>query len=118
MGPSTIPPTAQHRSSTEQQHLQKALPRRSALAIRLWLAADPVDSMGGTNCFPLMSEKVEARLTMGNGAQFPVWPSSSTESRLSQGKLVRWTEVDFEVVAKDWDATLDRVKKAFDAQPN
>ena len=66
----------------------------------------------------LISEKVEARLTMGNGAQFPVWPSSSTESRLSQGKPVRWTEVDFEVVAKDWDATLDRVKKAFDAQPN
>lgn len=62
----------------------------------------------------LMSEKVEARLTMGNGAQFPVWPNSSEKSRLTQGKTIRWADVDFELVAKDWDSTLDRIKRAFD----
>ena len=66
----------------------------------------------------LMSEKVEARLTMGNGAQFPIWPNSSEKSRLTQGKTIRWAEVDFELVAKDWDSTLERIKMAFDAKPN
>jgi iron(III) transport system substrate-binding protein len=63
----------------------------------------------------LMSEKVEARLTMGNGAQFPIWPNSSEKSRLTQGITIRWAEVDFELVAQDWDSTLERIKRAFDA---
>jgi iron(III) transport system substrate-binding protein len=37
----------------------------------------------------LVSEKVEARLSMGNSAQFPVWPNAKVQSRLKSDG-VRW----------------------------
>ena len=57
----------------------------------------------------LVSEKVEARLSMGNSAQFPVWPSAKVQSRLTiEG--IRWADVDFEKAAEGWEKTTEDLK--------
>ncbi|MEQ1830388.1 MAG: extracellular solute-binding protein [Pirellula sp.] len=61
----------------------------------------------------LVSEKVESRLTMGNSAQFPVWPGAEHKSRLLKESFVRWAEVDFEKAAAGWSESLARLKVIF-----
>ncbi len=62
----------------------------------------------------LISEKVEARLAMGNGAHFPVWPNATQSSRVSEGKSIRWSEVNFELAAENWDSLAEKLQKQFD----
>jgi len=57
----------------------------------------------------LVSEKVEARLSMGNSAQFPVWPNAKAQSRLKIDRT-RWADVDFEMAAEGWEKTLEDLK--------
>ena len=57
----------------------------------------------------LVSEKVEARLSMGNSAQFPVWPNAKAQSRLKTERT-RWADVDFEMAAEGWEKTLGDLK--------
>ncbi|HUP81011.1 MAG TPA: extracellular solute-binding protein [Pirellula sp.] len=59
----------------------------------------------------LVSEKSESRLTMGNSAQFPVWPEAKIKSRLSGSKEPRWANVDFEVAAEGWAKTMESLKQ-------
>ncbi len=59
----------------------------------------------------LVSEKAEARLTMGNSAQFPVWPGAKTRSRLSGANEARWAEVDFEKGAELWEKVIEDLKQ-------
>ena len=58
----------------------------------------------------LVSEKVEARLSMGNSAQFPVWPNAKAQSRLKI-EMTRWADVDFEMAAEGWEKTLEDLKR-------
>ena len=51
----------------------------------------------------LVSEKVESRLTMGNSAQFPVWPDAKIKSRIADSQESRWAQVDFEKAAERWE---------------
>jgi iron(III) transport system substrate-binding protein len=62
----------------------------------------------------LISEKVEARLAMGNGAHFPVWPNASQASRVSGDRPIRWSEVDFELASQNWDALQEALHKQFE----
>jgi len=62
----------------------------------------------------LASEKVETRLTMGNSAQFPVWPGAKQPSRLQGEKAIRWAEIDFERVAIEWTQAMEQLKTKFD----
>lgn len=62
----------------------------------------------------LISEKVEARLSIGNGAHFPVWPNASQSSRVSSDKPIRWSEVDFEHAAEGWESLVEKLQKQFD----
>ncbi len=62
----------------------------------------------------LVSEKVEGRLSMGNSAQFPIWPNAKVQSRLQiQGN--RWADVDFELAAEVWEKTLQELKSRLDS---
>lgn len=61
----------------------------------------------------LVSEKIEARLAMGNGAQFPVWPNSSEQPRLLKDKKIRWATVDFEKASENWKNTLEKLQQYF-----
>ena len=54
----------------------------------------------------LVSEKVESRLTMGNSAQFPVWPGAKTQSRITDALDARWSSADFEKAAERWEEVL------------
>jgi iron(III) transport system substrate-binding protein len=54
----------------------------------------------------LVSEKVESRLTMGNSAQFPVWPDAKIKSRLAESQESRWAPADFEKAAERWEEVL------------
>jgi len=54
----------------------------------------------------LVSEKVESRLTMGNSAQFPVWPDAKIKSRLMKSQELRWAIADFEKAADRWEEVL------------
>ncbi len=54
----------------------------------------------------LVSEKVESRLTIGNSAQFPVWPDAKIKSRLTEAQESRWAQVDFEKAAERWEEVL------------
>ena len=65
----------------------------------------------------LVSEKSESRLTMGNSAQFPVWPDSKIKSRLSGNKEPRWANVDFEVAAEGWVKTMESLKQRLESSP-
>jgi iron(III) transport system substrate-binding protein len=58
----------------------------------------------------LITERVEGRLTMGNSAQFPLWPNASEQPRLLKDRSVRWANVDFEKTAESWPKTLDRIR--------
>lgn len=62
----------------------------------------------------LISEKVESRLTMGNSAQFPVWPTAKQRSRLETGEAIRWAEVDFEKAAAHWEEIAETLKALYD----
>ncbi len=59
----------------------------------------------------LVSEKSESRLTMGNSAQFPVWPGSKTQSRLSGASDATWATADFEKAAGVWAEVIEDLKK-------
>lgn len=61
----------------------------------------------------LISEKVESRLTMGNSAQFPVWPTAKEHSRLETGEATRWAEVDFEKAAAHWEEIATTLKAIY-----
>jgi iron(III) transport system substrate-binding protein len=61
----------------------------------------------------LISEKVEARLAMGNGAHFPVWPNATQASRVSGEKPIRWSEVDFELASQNWDSLIGTLQSTF-----
>jgi iron(III) transport system substrate-binding protein len=61
----------------------------------------------------LVSEKIESRLTMGNGAQFPIWPNAKEKPRLLQDRTVRWADANFEHASESWDATLEKLKTLF-----
>jgi iron(III) transport system substrate-binding protein len=61
----------------------------------------------------LASEKVEARLTMGNSAQFPVWPESKQSSRLQSERTVRWAAIDFGQAAESWGETMENIRAIF-----
>ncbi len=63
----------------------------------------------------LVSEKSESRLTMGNSAQFPVWPNAKTKSRLTDKQEARWAEVDFEKAAESWTVVMESLKQRLDA---
>ena len=63
----------------------------------------------------LVSEKAESRLTMGNSAQFPVWPDAKIKSRLGGTKEPRWANVDFEMAAEGWAKTMEDLKQRLDA---
>jgi len=54
----------------------------------------------------LVSDKVESRLTMGNSAQFPVWPDTKIKSRLTASQESRWAQADFEKAAERWEEVL------------
>ena len=58
----------------------------------------------------LVSEKSEARLTMGNSAQFPVWPGAKTQSRLSGADEAKWADVDFEKASESWADVIEDLK--------
>lgn len=62
----------------------------------------------------LVSEKAESRLTMGNSAQFPVWPDAKIKSRLSGAQESRWAEVDFEKAAEGWTEVVESLKQRLD----
>jgi iron(III) transport system substrate-binding protein len=62
----------------------------------------------------LVSEKAEARLTMGNSAQFPVWPGAKTQSRLSGSVGAKWANVDFEKAADTWVEVIEDLKRKLD----
>lgn len=59
----------------------------------------------------LVGEKAESRLTMGNSAQFPVWPDAKIKSRLSGERESRWAEVDFEKAAEGWTEVVESLKQ-------
>ncbi len=63
----------------------------------------------------LVSQKTEERLTMGNAAQFPLWPGASKDSamRAQQDKTVRWMKVDFEEAANRWEEWAPKLKAIF-----
>ncbi len=63
----------------------------------------------------LVSQKTEERLTMGNAAQFPLWPGASKDSamRVQQDKTVRWMKVDFEEAANQWEEWAPKLKAIF-----
>ncbi len=63
----------------------------------------------------LVSEKSESRLTMGNSAQFPVWPDAKIKSRLGGNKEPRWADVDFEIAAEGWAKTMKGLKQRLEA---
>jgi len=62
----------------------------------------------------LVSEKAEARLTMGNSAQFPVWPGAKTQSRLSGAVDAKWADVDFDKAAGSWAEVIEDLKQRLD----
>ena len=62
----------------------------------------------------LVSEKAESRLTMGNSAQFPVWPDAKIKSRLSGAQESRWAEVDFEKATEGWTEVIESLKQRLD----
>ena len=62
----------------------------------------------------LVSEKAESRLTMGNSAQFPVWPDAKIKSRLSGVQESRWAEVDFEKAADGWTEVMESLRHRID----
>ena len=64
----------------------------------------------------LVSEKSESRLTMGNSAQFPVWPNAKTKSRLIETVEARWAEVDFEKAAESWTVVMESLKQRLEAR--
>ena len=61
----------------------------------------------------LASEQVESRLTMGNSAQFPIWPGARLRSRLEQADKARWADVDFELAAQGWPELIENLKERF-----
>jgi iron(III) transport system substrate-binding protein len=65
----------------------------------------------------LVSEKTEARLTMGNSAQFPIWPDAKQRSRLEESETkIRWSDVNFELAASQWSKIMEELKEKFDAK--
>ncbi len=64
----------------------------------------------------LVSEKSESRLTMGNSAQFPVWPNAKIKSRLNDSQEVRWADVDFEKAAEGWTEVMENLKQRMEAR--
>jgi iron(III) transport system substrate-binding protein len=60
----------------------------------------------------LVSEKIESRLTMSSSAHFPIWPTASESSRIST-ENARWSEVDFEKAAKEWERVREMLLRVF-----
>lgn len=58
----------------------------------------------------LVSEKTESRMTMGNAAEFSLWPESA-KSIESTNPKVKVMQVDFEAAAKDWDQFSSELQK-------
>jgi len=54
----------------------------------------------------LISEKTEARLAMGDSANYPLWPGATESPRLD-AKDVRRAQVDFELAADRWETLRD-----------
>ncbi|AMV30832.1 Iron uptake protein A2 precursor [Pirellula sp. SH-Sr6A] len=65
----------------------------------------------------LVSETVEGRLVMGNGAHFPLWPDAKEQSRASPNAPVRWAEVDFQLAADGWESLSVELPKIFSSAP-
>lgn len=61
----------------------------------------------------LVTETVEARLVMGNGAHFPVWPEAKERSRAEPKEPVRWSEVDYELAAEAWEKWKEELPRLF-----
>ena len=60
----------------------------------------------------LVSQKIESRLTMGNAAQFALWPGSEKSIEAS-AKNVKLMKVDFEKAAENWDALFKTLQTIF-----
>ena len=54
----------------------------------------------------LISEKTEARLAMGDSANYPLWPGATESPRLDAKDICR-AQVDFELAADRWDTLRD-----------
>lgn len=65
----------------------------------------------------LVTEAVEARLVMGNGAHFPVWPDAKEKSRVAPKEPVRWSEVDFELASEAWEKLSEEFPRLFSSTP-
>jgi iron(III) transport system substrate-binding protein len=65
----------------------------------------------------LVTETVEARLVMGNGAHFPVWPEAKEKSRAAPKEPVRWSEVDFELASEAWEKLSEELPRLFSSAP-
>jgi len=93
-----------HRSTTEQQHLQKFLPGRSSPAIRLLQADDPVDSMGGTQrwyCPKLVAIFGSALVSLGSGSR--VWnrcSRSDVRGAVTPGSSPPWAHDQNQIAAQ------------------
>lgn len=67
----------------------------------------------------LVSDEVEARLTISDGASIPMNPSPKELSRLLKGIDVRWAKVKFNDLADAWEKVVVRsVEKLRSNQPN
>jgi iron(III) transport system substrate-binding protein len=60
----------------------------------------------------LASAETERRLTLGNAAQFALWPNND-KSIAKQAAELKTMNVDFEKVAENWDETFRLLQKAF-----
>jgi iron(III) transport system substrate-binding protein len=60
----------------------------------------------------LSSAETERRLTLGNAAQFAIWPSND-KSIAKKAADMKTMNVDFEEVAKNWDNTFSLLQKVF-----
>ncbi len=60
----------------------------------------------------LSSSKTEARLTLGNAAQFALWPDSQKSIELSTNGL-KIMKVDFEEAAERWDVVFQKLQTIF-----
>ncbi len=60
----------------------------------------------------LASPETERRLTLGNAAQFALWPENQKHARIKPAEL-KSMKVDFESVAKNWEAVFEKLRTVF-----
>ncbi len=65
----------------------------------------------------LVSDDVEARLTISDSAKIPLNPDPKELSRLLKGLDVKWADIKVDNLATAWDARVAKFVKSFHANP-